>query len=285
MHAENKLYETQEVFPFEELDLYKLGGKCWTVPVSFWPPRNKEIKFFAAVADYVAEEKPTLLDIGCGNAFLSYLLARESGLKVIGLGPVKKLLQATPYKHENLELVEGTSQDAVMMYSRQNTDVVLCSWMPEGVDLTEDIQKIRPKAIIYVKNKGGHTGTKGSFSCGAEYHTLMQWTYISSNEVGWYFHQLRDKVDPHLSMSEEGCREDPNWRKFFMEELHVMRPYKWPDDNVIEIQLRNDISDPELPLEIGSICKYRWESDLEHLVKSIKREPILGPCEPPVVEA
>src|SRR3989338_9890708 len=106
----------------------------------FWMPRREEIQRFIEIAGAVHEGggKPKILDVGCGNGFLAYLLAITNEVDVIGMDPNGLLFEKTPYVHKNLTLEVGNSQDAITRYGNKNLDMVINSWMPDGINLTPD---------------------------------------------------------------------------------------------------------------------------------------------------
>ncbi len=129
-------------------------------PVMYWMPRREEIQRFIEIAGAVheGEGRPKILDVGCGNGFLAYLLAITLEVEVIGMDPNGLLFQNTSYVHENLSLEVGNSQDAVRKYKNKNLDMVINSWMPGGINLTPDIRDIGAKTIAYIIESGGSTG-------------------------------------------------------------------------------------------------------------------------------
>lgn len=121
-----------------------------------WLPRSLEIERIVQVAENVSGGKfPSILEIGAGAGLLSFLLAQTERAFVTAVDPdVETLLgqskDSSPYEHKNLQLFPGTSRDALKVFKDDPPDLIISSWMPRNVNLTGDIVKLKPKAIVYI---------------------------------------------------------------------------------------------------------------------------------------
>ena len=212
---------------------------------SSWAPRREEIQRFVEITKVVntfrpcGQGKPRILDIGCGTGFFAYLLAITGEVQVVGLDPDEALLRGSPYKHLDLRLEVGDSEDAVRRYNNQNIDLVVNSWMPNGIDQTPHTRRIFGKAIAYVLELGGATGVeRQSYEPGRNYRRVFKWVGPSNVEV-------RNIAD-RLGSGDLSSKFHPK------------------NYNLIEVQVRKDLPNPIIPeIVIPDSSKYRWEKDLE----------------------
>jgi SAM-dependent methyltransferase len=242
MERQHKKYVMDSI-PFEEITLGNICGTRTTQPVSYWAPRREEIQRFVEIAKLVhnREGRPKVLDVGCGNGFLAYLLARTGEVDVVGLDPEQELISSSVYSHPNLRLEVGDSRTAVERYRGKNLDLVLNSWMPYGLDLTPDIRNIQAKAIAYISEYNGATGVyRVSCEPGKDYKRVFGWVGPSLTEV------------QDIAKRFEGDSRDCFSSSGF-------------DYNDIDIQFRKDVPLPkEVPrIQIPDSEKYRWERELE----------------------
>lgn len=155
--------------------------------ITHWVPRREDIVMIANAAKHVSSN-PTILDIGCGNGFLSYLLARE-GVNVVGIDPDESHIVKSPYKHDNLELIAG----GVERMSQYDADVIFNSWMPLGVDITPQIVAQNAPMIVYAGEYGGATGIAGlSYRPGPMYRIRCGWEGLSI--VDAYLWDMRKRL-------------------------------------------------------------------------------------------
>lgn len=254
----------------EKITLENICGTSTQAATSCWAPRREEIQRFVELAKYVHQGpgKPRILDVGCGTGFLSYLLALTGEVEVIGIDPEEERIKNSPYSHPNLKLEVGDARDAVKKYrnegdnddlfflfddeDEENTgvDVVLNSWMPEGVNLTPDIRRINAPCIIYVRDKGGSTGTdmnedvslsnwadQVSYDPGNDYDHAFSWSGHSMPEIRWLAQGMKK------------------------EDLTGFR-----QANIIEMQFRKGISLSEVPkVSVSESDKYSWEKELDRV--------------------
>ena len=149
-----------------EADFEWLGSLLGARPCSIqWLPRKEELVRIKTIASVVHSGPglPGIVEIGCGCGLLSYLMAAEEGLSVVGMDPDENLLlddqmykadwgspeiQVEAYTHPNLRLIAGTSRTMLEAFKDTPTDLVVSSWMPEDIDLIPDISALKPKAIV-----------------------------------------------------------------------------------------------------------------------------------------
>lgn len=269
MPTKTELYN-MALIPYEELELFKLTRSIkdpWVSPAAYWVPTHGDIKAIAAIARFVAEQ-PTIIDIGCGNAFISHLLAQE--IPIIGIDPNQQLLAETPYNHPDLQLKEGTAENASEILQGKPVDVVINSWMPQGVDFSDWLYALKPKAIIFVRDGWGFTGKKTAYKPRNNYYGAAQWGGLATAELAAFFDDVcRDlepfKPDKHYTVTE--ATSHPNWERVFR------RSKGWigsiPACNIIDIRFRKDIPSPILPITVEKLQPYPWEADLDHITSRI----------------
>lgn len=258
------------LIPKEELGLFKLTHSVelpWVNPVSYWVPTHGDIKAMAAIARSVAEQ-PTIVDIGCGNAFISHLLAQE--VPVIGIDPNEKLLARTPYRHPDLELIVGTAENATKLLKRRSVDVVVSSWMPQGIDLSESLYALNPKAIIFVRDAWGFTGTKKAYQTRDDYTRVVQWSGITTAEIASFFDDVCKELEPfkpHRYYTVNEATNHPRWKNIFERDNGwVVKNDGIAACNVFDIRFRQGIPSLQLPIQIDELLPYPWESNLKHII-------------------
>ncbi len=260
----------QHTIPFDELNVFRLTRVeqiPWIDPVSYWTPRSVDIKAIAAIA-YAVNDKPKVLDIGCGNAFFSHLLAAE--VPVIGIEPDEILLQTTPYTHPDLQLLKGTAAEAVETFGNDSIDVVISSWMPKGVDFSESIYALNPKAIIFIRELMGFTGTRETYTDRENYTKAVSWIGMSTADTAAYFNALCKQLDPHGNTkyyTADQAMRHKNWQEVFTTGLDDHAPFA-SITNMIDVRLRNDIQ-VSFPLEVSGLNPYLWEQDLQQITANV----------------
>jgi len=236
-------FNEMSIVSIDNATLSDLIGKGKSAPVCFYFPKRDEIQKIVEVAKAVSNRRvPIILDIGCGNGFLDYLLAKTGEVKVIGIDPNAKLIKRSRevYDHPNLLLKIGDAKKALKY--KDKVDVVLNSWMPINEDLTPLIKEVGGKAIVYVKFKDGNTvtgvqyGEKQSYDPGKEYVKAFEWSSVAGNEV--------------LAIVEG---KHSRFVKAHPDKVNL---------NKIEIQIRKDVEIPKLS-DVKVSEKYSWERDLE----------------------
>ena len=195
MISRNKvLYKINDlsIKPVDKVNLFDIHGNNKQAKVSFFLPKKEEIETIIEIAKQISKrEKPVILDIGCGNGFLAYLLAKTNKVEVIGIDPnsdlIEESIQKGIYKSKNLKLEVGDSKSAIKY--KDKVDIVINSWMPSGVDFTKDIKKINPKAIVYIRYKdkekmtGKQFGLFQSYNPGLHYHLFLRWRGLEKNII------------------------------------------------------------------------------------------------------
>src|SRR3989338_8395470 len=106
------------ISPLERITLSRI---CATPPICYWAPRRAEIQRIVEIAKLAqGDGTPTILDIGCGNGFLSYLLARTGEVRVIGIDPDEEHLDKPYYNHPLLSFELGDAAMAAAKYKNQD---------------------------------------------------------------------------------------------------------------------------------------------------------------------
>ncbi|MFO8015501.1 MAG: methyltransferase [Candidatus Woesearchaeota archaeon] len=263
-------YTEMSLLPPEKITLENICGSIKEPPVCFWAPKRREIQRMvnAAKAVHEGQGKPRIIDLGCGNAFLTYLLASTGDAELIGIEPNREMIENTPYSHPSMKLETGDSSHAVERYSGQNIDMVLCSWMGYKTNLTPDIRAIRPRAIIYVREGGGATGISDY-----EYSWMLEDEGYDIDDIRTQ--NLPEKLKRENMVSFTPDREHSDafeWTGPALGEIKNLLRGEMAYDhnmNVVEIQIRKDITVPDImDIKEGEGCvaeKYRWEARLEDL--------------------
>jgi len=202
--------------PIGEVKLSDMHSTNKKARVSFFLPKREEVEAILHLAELISGvDKPLILDIGCGNGFLAYLLAKEGDVDVIGIDPNHNLIEEASkhYKLPNLQLISGDSKFA--MKYKGEADLVINSWMPVGIDLSKDIKKLNPKAIVYVRYKDSKTmtgkqyGLFQSYRTGWQYRNFLIWRTLGNNVVQI---QLRHDVDID-ELPKTHTKKKYNWEK------------------------------------------------------------------------
>jgi hypothetical protein len=272
--------------PIEQVDLFKMTCEPGHGDaVSFWVPRNADIQAIAAIAKSVSPN-PTVLEVGCGNAFATHLLARE--LPVIAVDPNEEALKSTPYRHSNLDLRVGTDEDCIDMFKDTPVDVVICAWMPQGIDLSDSIYALNPKVVIFIRDGLGQDGTRKSYGHRNGYKQLTQWLGFTMGDISTFFRDMCAQLnprDPYHYYSVEEAKNHPEWSHTY-EKVAFVRSNGLKAYNIFDVRIREDISEPEFPLKVDKISPYPWEEQLNHLTNNRYVIPLYTynqeDCYPPI---
>jgi len=243
------------------------GNKERTTAVCCWAPKRAEIEIFVKLAEAVSEGLPKIVDVGCGNGFLSYLMAETGRANVIGIDPNEHLIKNNIYSHPNLEFRLGD----VESLSEKNIDVVINSYMPNGVNLTPAIRELNAKCIIYIKNDElegatGHDETYYEFiyepgyyegDLNAEEHRkpnpVSRADTISYEPGDNYVHGFKWSALGGVNVS------------YYADCMSIGPAFvrQVEDDLEIDVQFQKDIPIPEFPeIIISDDEKYLWELQL-----------------------
>lgn len=137
--------------------------------ISSWHMKNKEIEdLFADFNKIKSKEVPLVLDVGCGSGLAGYLFSRQ-GCKVIAIDQYKETQNyhlyeelSTQFSSNSQNINFFTNSDFKSIYKQfvnKQVDVIFCSWMSIGENLTNPyFKKINPNMIVHVIGKGGVTG-------------------------------------------------------------------------------------------------------------------------------
>lgn len=217
-----------------------------------WAPRKMDISRIAETIKMVQEKQSAtqplkIVDIAGHSGFLDRLILDEldqkgrpqNEIKVTVVDPDKIVTnKARGYykgRENRLDFRTQTSQEFVK--SGEQADVVICSWMRPEMDLRPDIEKLNPKAIIFVKDVPGDVGQPQSFTDSENYKQVASWLGFSGHNI--------DSANNGF-------------------ELHA--------DNVVLIMTRNDggISGEQIReglngIQIAEENKYSWERQLPNL--------------------
>lgn len=258
-------YGSQERIPIDRLTLQNISGS-WASAFDFdypggafgdrstplhWLPRREELLRIKTLAEKVHEGigLPSIIDIGCGTGLLSYLMAAEGGLSVVGMDPDEALLlddyefetrdeegnyvgiQTKPYEHPNLKLIAGTNRTMLEAFQDTPPDLVVSSWMPEDMNLLPDICNLQAKAIVLI-----HPTYETRFDdLLKSYKKAYRWSGPGNDQV--------------TNFSQVACSS------YFI-------PNELENGNVIELFLRDGIYSTLLKsIDVPKETKYSWEND------------------------
>lgn len=240
----------QELFDMNTKDFSSISlddFKNESRPLTWWIPRRKDIERIVRLAQTLHQGKgpPKILDVGCGQGFLAYLLAKTEKVKVMGIDPNERLIERTKFKHKNLTLLKDTA-DSFLSHYQGRIDLVVSSFMPFRLDSTGQIKRIlRPRAAVYIEDKA--IKQPGS------------WLNLEISEPDNLFEYSLDKdVEGRFSLTH--YYHFQRWSVPSLNDLKKKRLY--PLGCQVEIQLRKDIR-PLPKLIAFSKERYQWEKELE----------------------
>jgi len=236
--------------------------------VSFWIPRSVDVKTIAGIARSVTPN-PTVLEIGCGNAFGAHLLARE--LPVTAVDPNTKLLEQTPYRHPDLTLLTGTAEDCIELFRDKSVDVVVSAWMPQGINLSESIYRLNPKAVIFIRDGLEMTGVREAYEPRENYQRIVQWLGFTKGDINSFFNEICRQLEPYKPMRYYSVLEavsHPRWKRIYGEQIGSIPSMGLNLYNIFDVRFRSDVQPPQFPIEIGGLSPYPWETQLNHLTNN-----------------
>lgn len=216
-------------------------------PLTWWIPRRRDIEKIIKLAEFLHQGKglPEILDVGCGQGFLAYLLARTEKANVIGIDPNQQLIEGTRFEHKNLTLLTETADSFLSRY-QGSFDLVISSFMPYQLDYTATIKRtLKPKAVLYIEDRW------------VKKHGY--WLNLEiSEEEGKFEYSLNKDTVGQLSLNNYG-----HFQKWSVPSISDLKKKKlYPLSSQIEIQLRKDIH-PLPELKGFSRERYYWETELE----------------------
>lgn len=252
--------------PFDEITLDSICGferiDEGMYPVCNWLPRREDIQRIIEFAKSISNNsKPHILDIGSGNAFLSYLLAETNDVIVTALDPDLETVENSPYNHKNLNKIIGDSTTAKEIFSDINVDIVFNSWMPERMNLTPDIRSIHASGIVYILDQLKTTGQQYkpffkspkdtvSYQPGDEYEKIASWNGPENKEKMVVVSGIESLI--------KLCSNN----------------YYTPKRNQIQFQLKKEIETPnvdEIEEKAKGYKQYAWEERADELFGEIQK--------------
>jgi len=160
--------------------------------VAHYYPLRKEMLAIAHYAQAVAD-KPVIIDAHGRNGFIGSLLARETLGQVVGLRDPKE----KPNQIENfMDNQCYTQQPGTLADYQGQADVIFSSWMPSCTDISDDINRLKPKLVVYIYTEHANpetgepqTGLGNAFGerLGEGYQLIDEWQVIRSQDM---FHEI-----------------------------------------------------------------------------------------------
>ncbi len=264
----------EEIIKSGEIDKYKLKDEQLGIShhCSWFPRKNDIMRIVTAIRQVAAKlnkntDEMVVLDIGCDNGLISYLLA-EQGLHIIGIEPA----QSIKFEHKNLSYITTDAEHAIdeikknhPTFDTSSIIAVINSWMPSGIDFTRDIVRINAPLIIYVSEVGGATGTHDSYRTYKKYTRFAQWYGIAQRDINLLVKYMYKKeivtlsteqeeyfnknYEGYVSFEKEENLRYPNQQSQilsraekldeYMQRINKLQTY-W-DYNEIQLQLRKDL--------------------------------------------
>lgn len=277
-------------FPFSNLSLGNICGN-WSAenqktkpdlrllidPVAIhWLPLAYDISRFISLARLSTfnGELPTVCDVACGTGLLPYLLAQTNAVRAVGLDPdfdlllgdginlENPLLQPQPeeYKHPNLALFLGLADD-LPLYLENPPTMVIASFMPQEIDLTVAIASLKPKVIVYIKEKQDHLAGQEEaayverFKPKPGYKKALSWQGPSSLDVLRFFAHINFMCDLKPAIAEI---PEPRERLVY---VHIA-------NEVLDL-ITSQFNENVLLASYPTLTPYAWETgDLRSVVGS-----------------
>lgn len=221
-----------------------------------WIPRKLDISRMVSVLKLVQEHKNNsgplkVVDVGGLNGFLGRLILDEldkNQSKEVVLDIVDPNKPTMDYAQKYYELREPRLRffpEKAEEYVKHSgaADVVICSWMRPEMDLRPTIERLKPEAIIFVKDIVGDTGQPQSYVDSDGYKQSAAW-------LGFSGHNIDD------------IRDGSGSEDFI--------------DNVTLVMTTNDLSQEEIKKALSNqpvdqlTEKYPWESELPATSKGLR---------------
>jgi SAM-dependent methyltransferase len=216
--------------PLDEIVLSDFFG---SPRASSWIPRHADV---VRIADYIKlVHKPRVIDAGCGNGFITRLLALE-GLNILGVNIELSEEDVRRYSDiRGLELRQANAE-SIALYRGRN--VVFNSWMPSGSDWSGCFKFLKPKPemIIYVKSRstGVQPGMPGNFNdwdtyqVGLPFVEADRWKCFGNDDFDSDKPRIASKIGEVIIQARGDLYEA---RRTDFERLKVekttARPYNW----------------------------------------------------------
>ena len=165
-------------------------------------PKHEIMNYHKFFVDNVSEGN-TVLDVGCGNGFLAYDVAKKAK-RVVGIDINKKNIEFAKkhYKRGNLEFIVG---DATKYQFNESFDVIILSNVLEHienrVEFLKKLRNVAPKFLIRVPLITRSWLPVYLKEMGYEYR-LDKTHYIEYTEEE-FFEEIDDKFIPPTSIMRE----------------------------------------------------------------------------------
>lgn len=241
-------------------------------PAIHWLPLARDISRITLLTNVfkVNRQMPVICDVGCGTGLLSLLLAQTNLANVIGIDPDEHLVvggginhssphaisQKGRYLHPNLILHSGYAED-LPWYLDRPPEVVISSFMPYEVDMTDSIASLGAEMIVYITEGIGEPDHLERFKPKPGYSEAMVWSGPSSQDVLYFYAYINSLCGRKPSIPKIPEPRDRQVR------IHVT------DDALTLLSKKVD----ELDVPDEGLNHYPWESSsLEDAVGSDRYE-------------
>lgn len=218
-----------------------------------WVPRKLDVSRIADVVKLVQERKKDasplkIVDVGGLNGFLGRLILDDLDQKSSGnvvldvVDPNKTVMDYAQKYYElrepRLKFIPEKAEEYVNHSGF--ADVVICSWMRPEMNLRPTIERLKPEAIIFVKDISGDAGQPQAYIDNDGYKQTAAWLGFSGHNI-------------------DAIRDGSGDESFI--------------DNVVLIMTTDDISQGKIKEVLSGKSigeKYPWESELPVTNKGLR---------------
>ncbi|MDH5229409.1 MAG: hypothetical protein OEY38_05070 [Gammaproteobacteria bacterium] len=166
--------------------------------VAHFYPLRQEMRTIAAYAKQV-QAQAKVIDAHARNGFIGSLLANE-GLRITGIrAPEEKPNQISSFYDSSVYEFTDTPLE-----QQQDIDLLLATWTPEGMDLSDSILNVQPKLVVFIfthhrseDTQLRQTGIDDGFGekLSSAYHLVDEWEVTRYADL---FHGVWPDLTPNI---------------------------------------------------------------------------------------